>query len=294
MKIQFAIGTALMSALAAPGVNAQVTAAPRARTAQIVRSERPWLGIGVKDVTDAETAKKLNLKETRGVEITNVDENSPASKAGIKEGDVVLEYNGQPVEGGEQLSRLVRETPIGRSVKLGVWRAGSMQSLTATIEASKGPQVFIANGGGAIALPPEIHIPDMRGFKMPDMDNFSGFMISGQSPRMGVVTESLSNQEQFAEFLGVKEGALVKQVTKNSAAEKAGIKAGDVIVKVEDTKINASGDITRALRAARDKKTVTVTIVRAKKEMPITVTIEPVGPAGTPVRAGIAPTFVRV
>ena len=66
-----------------------------------------------------------------------VDENSPAAKAGIKEGDVVLEYNGQPVEGGEQLSRLVRETPIGRQVKVGVWRNGSMQTLTAGVEAHK-------------------------------------------------------------------------------------------------------------------------------------------------------------
>jgi serine protease Do len=288
MKIQLAIGTALMAALAAPGMNAQVVVAPRARTAQVVRSERPWLGIGVKDVTDAETAKKLNLKEARGVEITQVDENSPASKAGIKEGEVVLEYNGQPVEGGEQLSRLVRETPIGRTVKLGVWRNGSMQSLSATIEASKGPQVFIANGNGPIALPPDIHIPDMRGFKMPEFENMPGFITTAQSPRIGVVTEPLSNQEQFAEFLGVKDGALVKQVTKGSPAEKAGIKAGDVIVKVDDQAVQASGDITRALRAAREKKTVTIIVVRNKKEMPLTVTVETAGPVGTPVRARAA------
>jgi serine protease Do len=285
MKTQLAIGTALMAALMIPSANAQVVVTPRARAAQVVRSERPWLGIGVKDVTDAETAKKLNLKETRGVEITNVDENSPASKAGIKEGDVVLEYNGQPVEGGEQLSRLVRETPIGRTVKLGVWRGGAMQSLSATIEASKGPQVFIANGNGPIALPPDINMPDIRAFKMPEFENMPGFVTTAQSPRIGVITEPLANQEQFAEFLGVKDGALVKQVTRNSPAEKAGIKAGDVIVKVDDQAVQASGDITRALRAARDKKTVTVVVVRNKKEMPITVTVEAVGPMGTPVRA---------
>jgi serine protease Do len=283
MKIQIAIGTALMAALAAPGANAQATTAPRARAAQMVRSERPWLGIGVKDITDSETAKKLNLKETRGVEITNVDENSPASKAGIKDGDVILEYNGQRVEGGEQLSRLVRETPIGRSVSLGVWRSGSMQTLSATIEAAKGPQVFIA-GSGPVAIPPEIHIPDMRSFNIPE---FSGgvFGSTVSSPRIGVITEPLSNQEQLADFFGVKDGALVKQVTKGSPAEKAGIKAGDVITKVDDQAVQAAGDITRALRAARDKKTVTVTVVRAKKEMPITVTIESTGPVGTPVRA---------
>src|SRR6185503_18279367 len=101
---------------------------------------------------------------------------------GIKDGDVILDYNGQRVEGGEQLSRLVRETPIGRSVSIGVWRNGSMQTLSATIEASKGPQVFIA-GGGPVALPPEIHIPDIRAFRMPEMENLPGFVTTMQSPR---------------------------------------------------------------------------------------------------------------
>jgi serine protease Do len=285
--MKLAIGTALTAALLTTGASAQVaTTAPRARAAQIVRTDRAYLGIGVRDV-DSEVAKKLNLKEVRGVEITQVEENSPAAKAGIKDGDVVLEYNGQAVEGGEQLSRLVRETPIGRAVKIGVWRAGSMQTLSATIEASKGPMI-IANGGAPFAITtPDMHIPDIRAFKMPELEqNFPGLLGGVAGVRLGVMTESLAHQEQFAEFLGVKEGALVKQVTKNSAAEKAGIKAGDVIVKVEDTSISAAGDITRALREARGKKTVTVTVVRSKKEMPITVTLDtPTGPAATPFRA---------
>ncbi len=282
MRIQLAIGTAVIAAgMAAPPADAQV-AAPRARAVQVIRGNRPYLGIGVKDVVDAESAKRLNLKEVRGVEITQVEENSPAAKAGIKDGDVVLEYNGQPVEGGEQLSRLVRETPIGRSVKIGVWRNGSMQTVTATIEESKSPQVFF--NGSPMPMPPEIHIPDMQTFRMPE--GMPGMITTYNSPTIGIVGEPLGNQEQFADFLGVKEGVLVKQVNKNSAAEKAGLKAGDVIVKVEDTKVMASRDITRALREARGKKTVTLTIVRAKKEMPITVTIEsPAGPMGNPVRA---------
>lgn len=295
MRIQLAIGTALIAAAAVPGASAQVVTTPRARAAQIVRTDRPWLGIGVKDITEAETAKKHNLKEVRGVEITQVDENSPAAKAGIKEGDVIVEYNGQTVEGGEQLSRLVRETPIGRQVKIGISRSGSMQTLSATIEASKGPQVYIA-GSAPVAIP-EIHVPDVRAFRIPELENLPGFMGGGvsSSPRLGIIGEPLANQEQFAEFLGVKEGVLVKSVTKNSAAEKAGIKAGDVITKVEETKVGASGDITRALRESRSKKTVTVTVVRNKKEMPITVTIETAaGSVGTPVRAAMTADIVRV
>ena len=68
----------------------------------------------------SERAKELHLKEERGVEVRCVDADSPAAKAGLKEGDVVLEYNGQRVEGGEQFMRLVRETPPGRA-KVGLW-----------------------------------------------------------------------------------------------------------------------------------------------------------------------------
>ena len=74
--------------------------------------ETPYLGIGVQDV-DSERAKALKLNEDRGVEVTSVMADSPAAKAGLKEGDVVLEFNGEKVQGGEQLTRLVRETPVG-------------------------------------------------------------------------------------------------------------------------------------------------------------------------------------
>ena len=105
--------------------------APRARTAtnrsiHIYSSGGSYLGIGVAEV-DAERAKALNLKEVRGVEVKSVDDNSPAAKAGLKEGDVVLEYNGQRIEGTEQFVRLVRETPVDRQVNaidLAQWRRG--------------------------------------------------------------------------------------------------------------------------------------------------------------------------
>jgi serine protease Do len=283
MRIPLAIGTAVLAAgLTVPGAIGQtVRVTPGVRSTQIItNAASPYLGIGVKDV-DSESAKRLNLKDTRGVEITQVEENSPAAKAGLKEGDVVLEFNGQPVEGGEQLSRLVRETPVGRQVKLGVWRGGSMQTLNATVEAHKG--MVMANGGGGFVM------PDMDQFRtletlrnrMPDME-MPSFAMTFQSPMLGVMGESLNSEEQLAEFFGVKDGVLVKSVTRNSAAEKAGIKAGDVIVKVEDTKVSASRDITRALREARAKKTVTVTVMRAKKEMPITVTLETATAMGAP------------
>ena len=112
-------------------------------------------------------------------------------------------------------------------------------------------------------------------------------MIPAGSPMLGIMGEALGPEKQLAEYFGVEEGVLVKSVNRESAAERAGIKAGDVIVKVDDTKVADSRDITMALREARNKKTVTVVVVRNKKEMPITVTLETpaAGGMGTRVRA---------
>ena len=99
-------------------------------------ASRSYLGVGVADL-DAARAKELNLKEERGVEIKKVDKDSPAEKAGLKEGDVVLEYNGQRVEGIDSFIRMVRETPVGRTARLTVSREGNPQTLTATIDRRK-------------------------------------------------------------------------------------------------------------------------------------------------------------
>jgi serine protease Do len=304
MTIRLAIGNALLgSALAAVAAAAQTAppppppppaatptprAAPRARVVTgTVASGSTYLGIGVKEV-DGERAKALKLKDARGAEVTSVTEDSPASKAGLKEGDVILEWNGQPVEGGAQLARFVRETPAGRQVKIGVWSNGSMKTVTTTMEATKS----FAMGGDNTFVIPDIRIPEMN-IPMPNIE-IPRFQMLYQSPMLGIYGEALGQQEQLAEYFGVKEGVLVKSVNKGSAAEKAGIKAGDVIVKVEDSSVGGTGDITTALRAARTKKTVTVTLIRNRKEMPVTVTIE--NAATSAVRAGlvIEPGVLRI
>jgi serine protease Do len=245
------------------------TAPARNRQISVQVGGSSYLGIGVADIT-AERAKALNLKEERGAEVTNVAADSPAAKAGIKEGDVVLDYDGAAVHGIEQLTRLVRETPVGRQVKISVWRNGAAQTLAATIEARKG--TVISSDGFPIVVPT---------FRLPAING--PFRFTWQSPVLGIEGESLRSQEQLAEFFGVKDGVLVKSVGKNSAAEKAGIKAGDVVVKVDDTTVATPQEITRALRASGSKKTFTVTVVRNKKEMPLTVTMEERGGA---LRAG--------
>lgn len=210
-----------------------------------------FLGVGVEEV-DSARAKELKLKEEHGVEIRRVDPESAADKAGLKEHDVVLEYNGQRVEGVEQFTRMVRETPVGRAVKLLISRDGNNQTLTATLGRRK--ETTARAWSFAVPNPPALPMIDVP---RP--------MIMTRTTRIGVETEAVGGQ--LAEFFGVKEGVLVRSVDRDSIAEKAGVKTGDVITKVDGNRVRQARDLSEELRSAGEKKTIPLTVVRNKKEM---------------------------
>jgi serine protease Do len=212
-----------------------------------------YLGIGVVEI-EADRAKALKLAEERGVEVRSVEEDSPASKAGLKEGDVVLEYNGQRVEGTEQFVRMVRETPAGRQVRLLISRGGAAQTLTTAI--GRRPR-----GQSGVFSIPDIPGPFRIDIPRPTME--------WRSSVLGVESESL--ESQLAAYFGVKEGVLVKSVIKGSAADKAGVQAGDVIVKLDGARIATPRELSTALKTARNS--VSLTVVRRQNEINLNVTL---------------------
>jgi len=220
-----------------------------------------YLGVNLAEI-DSNRARELKLKEPQGTEITRVEEGSPADKAGLKTGDVILEYNGQRVEGMEQFGRMVRETPTGREVKLLISRNGATQTVAATLATRKMKAIA---GNMRDFFPgvdmPEIHIP-----AMPQV------FTTWRSPMLGVEGEALS--PQLATYFGVKEGVLVRSVVKDTAAEKAGIKAGDVITKVDGNTVTTPNELVNAIRSASSKKSFPVELVRDHHETSVNVSIE--------------------
>jgi serine protease Do len=239
--------------------------ATRARTFGVQNAGSSYLGIGVLDITP-ERARMLNLKDVRGAEVARVDENGPAAKAGIKQGDIILEYNGTPLEGMEQLIRMVRETPPGRSIKVVVWRNGATQDIAVTV--GERPGNVIETPGGTVRIPEFGNMPPIE---------IPRFQWAWQSSMLGIEGESLGQERQFADYFGVRDGVLVKEVMRNSSAEKAGLRAGDVITKVNGADVTSTRDITAQLRSNRDNRTVTLTIIRDKHEMPLKVTFDQAG-----------------
>lgn len=243
-----------------PLIFAQTTA-PRGHSASAHRpGDQAWLGVGVIDLTD-DQVKALNLKDDRGVQVKRVEQNSPAAKAGLKENDVILEVNGKAVEDIDRFIRSIAEGQPGTKVDLTVWRGGARQTLSATLDSRPYNPFFAFNGPDA-PMPPMPPIPPGFG------DPFTG--LPGNAPRVGFEGEPLS--PQLAEFFGVRQGVLVRTVDPKTPAEKAGLKAGDVVVKVNGTPVTSPREITGLVRMSRGK-TTSFSIVRNKKEVTLDVEV---------------------
>lgn len=231
-----------------------------------------YLGVDIAEVTTAQVTE-LKLKEERGVVLVKVDQDAPAGKAGLKEKDVVLDFNGTRVEGEEQLRRLLRETPAGRTITLGISRDGMPQQVKVTLgdraKLMKDVKVWSGPGGMMAPMPP---MPPME-MEMPAFE----VITRSYSPSIGIMVDNLT--PQLGEFFGVKAGAgvLVRSVEKGSVAEQAGFKAGDVIVKVDDEPIKHRNDWRRATRKKGGK--LNINFVREKREQSLPLNIPERKPA---------------
>jgi serine protease Do len=218
-----------------------------------------YMGIDIQEIT-RDRMLALKLKEERGAEITMVDHDAPAGKAGLKEHDVILEFNGTKVEGTEELRRLIHETPPGRSVQLLISRNG--QPMNVELRLADKKEYFAARHEGLEE--PIIHAPDVA-VMPPIVEVRTG-------PSYGLVVDSLT--PQLGEYFGVKngEGVLVKSVEEGTPGKAAGFKAGDVIVRVNNQKVADRGDWRSALRGNRSGK-LTVGIIRDRHEQTLTISL---------------------
>jgi serine protease Do len=232
-----------------------------------------YLGVDISDVS-TERLSALKLKEEKGVEVTMVDQDAPAGKAGIQEHDVILSMNGTSIESHVQLKRMIRETPPGRVVTFGISRDG--QPMTIKVQLADRRQQYAWVGPKmkdfhvdipSISINPDIEIPQIN------------VMVVRSSARSGLMVENIT--PQLGEFFGVKDGngVLVRAVEKGSRGEKAGFRAGDIIVKINDKPVHDTGDFTDVMHS-RDSGTVSVGVIRDKKEQNLNLELPPHGDSG--------------
>ena len=221
-----------------------------------------YLGVRIEQVTP-QTVSALKLSDSSGALITYVDQDGPASKAGLKNNDVVVEFNGSNVQDPEQLQDMIHGTAAGKTVSLTVVRDGQKKEISVTLGAWPNAMAHARNLPPASIMafaPPAINVPDIE---VPSFTTLSS--------HHGVVVETMC--PQLADYFGVPrgQGVLVRSVEKGSPAQAAGLKAGDVIVKVNNETVHDMADWRRSMHVHSGK--IPMSVVRDKHEQTLVMRV---------------------
>ena len=232
------------------------------------------LGVSIRD-TSADDVKGAKLPSPGGVVVEEVREDSPAQKAGFKEGDIVVEFDGERVRSARQFTRLVQETPVERPVQAVVMRDGQRMTLSVQTEGSDSFSYFreFARPNALKVMPPRPPKPPLPP-KAPSFEFMPRIeQLFSSSGRLGITVDSLS--DQLAEYFGTKDGVLVTSVSKDSAAAKAGLKAGDVITGLDASPVDSPSDLSLRTQRLDSGTEFTLDIIRDKKPMTLKGKLEP-------------------
>ena len=274
--VTVAVAAAGVGAAIAPRLDAQTTVTRTPRAFE-VHTGGSRIGVSIRDVEDADA--KTAQGASTGAIVEQVSTDSPADKAGIRKGDVFVEFDGERVRSVRQLTRLVQETPAGRTVSAILLREGQRTtvSITPRDEGRFSFEGFEDLGDWARDFryrvapravppppaPPSGPVPPAPPAPPPAVWSFDE--LFGRSGRLGISIDSLS--PQLAEYFGTKEGVLVTSVTDDSAAAKAGIKAGDVITSVNGEPVREPQDVRRRMQNLADGDEFTIAVMRDKKPL---------------------------
>ena len=232
----------------------------RGRELTILSGRGAEIGVSVRDVEAGDKARA-------GVLVEEVRPDSPAEKAGLKRSDVIVEFDGETVRSARQFTRLVQETAPGRTVTAAIVSDG----------ARKNVQITPTEGRGVTIDGDRLRERLGDAWRMYERMPPFNFDFDLQFPldsrgRLGVSVQELT--PQLAAYFGAKDGVLIAAVTDDAPAGRAGLRAGDVITKINDAPIRSRDDLVRQLRDVKEDGQVSVGIVRDKKESTVTVTLE--------------------
>ncbi len=281
--------------LGAPVLAAALLGLPAAARAQddvrepLIRAFRmagggSHLGVSLGDL-NGEERTRLKLGDERGALVKDVQRDTPAAKAGLKADDVIVRFDGEPVRSAAQLTRLVRETPADRPVTIEVSRGGTIQRLTATLEEGGGFTHILGDVGDmhidvppVPPVPPIPPVPPLEPLVRESMDQFNRDFFIQRPGRLGIRYQELSGQ--LARYFKVADGSLlVSEVSEDSPAGKAGLKAGDVIVRVNGKTVSHGQDLREQAAKAESGSQITLGVQRDGKPMDLKVTVAERAPA---------------
>lgn len=215
------------------------------------RTAKPWLGVAIQDVSE-KIAKKYKMTEENGAYVTEVTDESPADSVGIEKGDVVVEFAGKQIDDANELVKAVQKAKVGEKVTVVVIRKGEKKTFQTVLK--KAPR----NRSISLTIPPVMDL----------------FRMHRGSGSQGMHLMELN--EQLGEYFGTPSGAgvLVESVEKESVAEKAGIKAGDVLLKIGKRTIDDLEDVSKAFSKFEEGDKADVVILRKGAQKTVSLEME--------------------
>ncbi|GAB4326224.1 MAG: hypothetical protein Kow0074_20550 [Candidatus Zixiibacteriota bacterium] len=229
-----------------------------------------WLGVVIQNI-DKDLQESEGLPSDEGVIITRVIDDSPAEKAGLQRGDVILKFDDRDARSVRRLTRMIEWARPGEKVNLVILRDGKEMPVVVEIGEREDDDEFFGWHGGDfdVDVPPMPDIPRIP--RSPRAYTFSLGQLSGS--HIGVSLYELS--DQLAEQFGAKDGgALINEVFEDSPAEKAGLKAGDIIVEVDHKKVDDIDDIRKIISDKEDGEKVAIRVLRPMSNEELTVDVE--------------------
>ncbi len=199
---------------------------------------RGWLGVSIQEVTPA-LAKSFDLKEKKGALVAEVVSGSPAEKAGIEQGDVIVEFDGKEVVGSKDLPRMVASTPVGKSVSIKLWRNGKVLD---------------------------------RQVKVGEMQEKVEMTKAPFQKSLGITVQNLT--PEIAKGLGLKKetGVVVTRVEPGSPAADAGIQTGDLIREVNRAPVKDAEDCVQKIEMAKVQDNILLSLQRGQNNLFAAVT----------------------
>ena len=215
--------------------------------------ESSWMGVLIEDGPD------------RGVVVTGVVPDGPASETGIREGDLITAFDGTAVVGVVQFQRLVSETPVGRTVEVTFSRNAEEQNATLTISARPIQFEVVSRPGSTVSPTPSRWFPDGRYFAY-------GISIGETASRFGVQVQEM--RFELRQFFGADPdaGVLIVSMDDDSIGAGAGLQVGDVIVAVDGNRVTSVTDLrnlSEGILATGNALTVTILRDRSEREIEI-------------------------
>ena len=193
------------------------------------RTKRGWLGVLIQQITK-EIADSLGLKNTNGALVSSATDNGPAYKAGIKSGDIILKFNDIKIKNMNELPKVVAGTPVGKSVKVEIWRDGKIKTLNVTLG-----ELELAENNNLI-----------NNAKDGQIKSF---------PKIGFEIKHLDDQDiKKYKIKKITKGIIVSNVKNNSKAFKSGLREGMIIVRVGQSEVSDLNVISDAIEKAKKQK----------------------------------------